>query len=89
MEIRIDTEKDSLDEIRKVIKFLQDYVGEHSSESYESSSLSTESKGMFNIFGEDDENTASSETEATETDMFGNVLGSDDEDDDDDINIVP
>jgi hypothetical protein len=45
MEIKIDTHKDSPDHIKKMIEFLQKFVGETSN--------STENTGFTNIFGED------------------------------------
>lgn len=59
VEIHIDTKKDSEEEIRKTIRFLQGLIGETSGSSYSSSSPSDDvppaSGGAFNMFGSDDD----------------------------------
>lgn len=59
MQIIIDTEKDSQEEIRKAIRMLRAYVGdstESTESSYTPSPVPDASPGMFNIFGNDDSN---------------------------------
>ena len=53
MKIEIDTSKDNEQEIKKIIKMLQAYVGESVSSSYDSKDYEAPSDGMFNIFDND------------------------------------
>lgn len=55
MEIRIDTNKDSKEEIKKIIKFLNDVVSDSNSSysSQNANSIPDASPSMFNMFSED------------------------------------
>ena len=60
VEIHIDTKKDSDEEIRRTIRFLQGLVGDAPSPSYSSSASDDDapppaSTGAFNMFGSDDD----------------------------------
>ena len=79
MEIRIDTKKDSVDDIKKVIRFLQNFINEHSyGTNYDSMESTPDvNEGIFNIFNDDSD------------DDYTNPLTDDDEDEGDDVRIVP
>ena len=64
MEIKIDTAKDSIEDIKKVIGFLQHFI-----ESSESADVNVESEGMFNMFGDDSSTPDSSESEKEDSDF--------------------
>ena len=49
MEIKIDTKKDSVDDIKKTIDFLLKFVGEDDKKAED---IPTVGEGAFNIFGE-------------------------------------
>lgn len=53
VEIRIDTKRDSDEEIRKTIRFLQQLIGETPAQP--AASAPAPSTGAFNMFGSDDE----------------------------------
>ena len=89
MEIRVDTKKDSDDDIRKAIRFLQSLIGEsHGSSSNDFNTGGDVSSGMMNIFG-DNPKTYSDDKKEDEND--------DNNDDnpeiistgDDDVQIIP
>ena len=68
MIITIDTSKDSHEDLRKLIKFLQHHVGEavYSENSSTINDMPTPSAGMFDMFGDDNNNN-------NQTDNFSNA----------------
>jgi hypothetical protein len=65
MEIKIDTLKDSKEELRQVIKMLQSLIGESATESLANTVVSPSadaSPGIFNLFQESNSATTSSTT---------------------------
>ncbi|MFC1648713.1 hypothetical protein ACFL1B_04615 [Nanoarchaeota archaeon] len=69
MEIKIDTSKDSTEDIKKMISFLQHFVNEQ----HDHSSLVPDaSEGMFNIFDNDDNSTDSYSSDLSDKDEDDN-----------------
>lgn len=59
MEIKIDTKKDSAEDIKRMIDFLLKYVGEDEKVTDETPTVS---EGSFNLFGDDKNNYSDSST---------------------------
>ena len=104
MEIKIDTKKDSDEDIRKTIRFLQTLIGESNS----NSDFPSNSSNIFNNSNNDDNNDANDNNNDTNDNNMMNMFGdndpqiySDDKDDDspkvistgdnddDDVQIIP
>ena len=88
MIITIDTSKDSHQDIRKLIKFLQHHVGESNTynNSLENNDIPTPSAGVFDMFGDN----SSSPSENILSDASSLLNDNDDEPQevDDDIEIM-
>jgi hypothetical protein len=54
MEIKIDTQKDSTEDIKKAIKFLQEFVNQDSYTSNQSYSNTSSQTPSFSLFDDDD-----------------------------------
>lgn len=76
MEIRIDTKKDSTEDIQKAIAFLQTLVGQTPTHSGHTEPADV-NPSMFSMFGDDTPNTSDSDT------------SSDQESDDETMRIIP
>ena len=73
MRVTIDTEKDSSEDIKKVISFLQQFVGQSSYGSSYDAPEPASSGGVFNIFGDDSSASTPSEPSSslnTESNVF-------------------
>ncbi|MFC2134072.1 hypothetical protein ACFLTH_05590 [Bacteroidota bacterium] len=78
MEIKIDTKRDSVEDIKKTIDFLLKFVDhDHNTDSGD---VPTVGKGAFNIFGD-----TSSDTP---TDNYDSYKSKDDDNDDEPVTIV-
>ncbi|MFW6283552.1 MAG: hypothetical protein ACOC1P_05895, partial [Minisyncoccales bacterium] len=88
MIITIDTKKDSSEDIKKAIGFLNQFINNTSIESTSQTSTTEPQQGAFNIFGgmDTDSNPISNDTkEETDSEINSNS----DDDKDSEINIVP
>lgn len=88
MQINIDTSKDSNDDIKKVIAFLQHFIDEGTE-----GPIPETSEGIFNLF--DDSSSDSTDSDSTSMYDFDNLPDNDSDDDTEDndepekIEIVP
>ena len=69
MEIKIDTKKDSVDDIKKIIRFLQNFIENNKTSNYSKEPEMPEvDEGAFNIFGDDSDSSTSSTLTNTDKD---------------------
>jgi len=90
MIITIDTSKDSHEDLKKLIKFLQHHVGEavYSENSSAINDMPTPSTGMFDMFG-DDNNKSMSNAESLLRDEPSNDQDDDLDEPEEKIDIIP